>query len=223
MAYDLEEQEQIATLKAFWNQYGNFILTLITIILLAIAGWRGWGWYQSRQAAEASAVYEQLKAAAQAKDAAKVKDAAGTLFEKFGGTAYGQMGALLAAKAYHDAGDDKAAKAPLQWAVEKAQDEEFRQLARVRLAGILLDEKKFDEALKQLDAIGAKEFFALAADRRGDVLLAQGKKDEARTAYQSAWKTMDPSVEYRRLIDAKLTALGAAPEPIGTAAAASVK
>ena len=54
------------------------------------------------------------------------------------------------------------------------------------------------------------------------MLLAQGKKDEARAAYQSAWKTMDPSVEYRRLIDAKLTALGAAPEPIG-AADASVK
>ena len=84
MAYNLEEQEQIATLKAFWNQYGNFILTLITIVLLAIAGWRGWGWYQSRQAADASAVYEQLKSAVQAKDAAKVKDAAGTLFEKYG-------------------------------------------------------------------------------------------------------------------------------------------
>ena len=208
MAYDLEEQEQIATLKAFWNQYGNFILTLITIILLAIAGWRGWGWYQSRQAAEASAVYEQLKAAAQAKDAAKVKDAAGTLFEKFGGTAYGQMGALLAAKAYHDAGDDKAAKAPLQWAVEKAQDEEFRQLARVRLAGILLDEKAYDKALELLPMESAGRFAGEFADRRGDVMLAQGKRDDARAAYKLALEKLDERRPMRRLVQLKLDALG---------------
>ncbi|MFO1196707.1 MAG: tetratricopeptide repeat protein [Burkholderiaceae bacterium] len=208
MAYDLEEQEQIATLKAFWNQYGNFILTLITIILLAIAGWRGWGWYQSRQAAEASAVYEQLKAAAQAKDAAKVKDAAGTLFEKFGGTAYGQMGALLAAKAYHDAGDDKAAKAPLQWAVEKAQDEEFRQLARVRLAGILLDEKAYDKALELLPMESAGRFAGEFADRRGDVMLAQGKRDDARAAYKLALEKLDERSPMRRLVQLKLDALG---------------
>lgn len=208
MAYDLEEQEQIATLKAFWNQYGNFILTLITIILLAIAGWRGWGWYQSRQAAEASAVYEQLKAAAQAKDAAKVKDATGTLFEKFGGTAYGQMGALLAAKAYHDAGDDKAAKAPLQWAVEKAQDEEFRQLARVRLAGILLDEKAYDKALELLPMESAGRFAGEFADRRGDVMLAQGKRDDARAAYKLALEKLDERSPMRRLVQLKLDALG---------------
>jgi len=208
MAYDLEEQEQIATLKAFWNQYGNFILTLITIILLAIAGWRGWGWYQSRQAAEASAVYEQLKAAAQAKDAAKVKDAAGTLFEKFGGTAYGQMGALLAAKAYHDAGDDKAAKAPLQWAVEKAQDEEFRQLARVRLAGILLDEKAYDKALELLPMESAGRFAGEFADRRGDVMIAQGKRDDARAAYKLALEKLDERSPMRRLVQLKLDALG---------------
>ena len=208
MAYDLEEQEQIATLKAFWNQYGNFILTLITIILLAIAGWRGWGWYQSRQATEAAAVYEQLKVAAQAKDVAKVKDAAGTLFEKFGGTAYGQMGALLAAKAYHDAGDDKAAKAPLQWAVDKAQDEEFRQLARVRLAGILLDEKAYDKALELLPMESAGRFAGEFADRRGDVMLAQGKRDDARAAYKLALEKLDERSPMRRLVQLKLDALG---------------
>jgi predicted negative regulator of RcsB-dependent stress response len=208
MAYDLEEQEQIATLKAFWNQYGNFILTLITIVLLAIAGWRGWGWYQSRQAAEASAVYEQLKSAVQAKDAAKVKDAAGTLFEKYGGTAYGQMGALLAAKAYHDAGDDKAAKAPLQWAVEKAQDEEFRQMARVRLAGILLDEKAYDKALELLPMDSAGRFAGEFADRRGDVMLAQGKRDDARAAYKLALEKLDERSPMRRLVQLKLDALG---------------
>jgi len=208
MAYDLEEQEQIATLKAYWNQYGNFILTLVTIVLLAIAAWRGWGWYQQRQAGEASAVYEQLKVAVQAKDSAKVKDAAGTLFEKYGGTAYGQMGALLAAKAYHDAGDDKAAKAPLQWAMDKAQDEEFRHLARVRLAGILLDEKAYDKALELLPMESAGRFAGEYADRRGDVLLAQGKRDDARAAYKLALEKLDERSPMRRLVQVKLDTLG---------------
>jgi len=84
----------------------------------------------------------------------------------------------------------------------------------LRLAGLLLQAKDYDAALKQLDAAKAPTFAALVADRRGDVLLAQGKADEARVAYQAAWKAMDEKVEYRRLIDAKLTALGAAPKAL---------
>ena len=86
-----------------------------------------------------------------------------------------------------------------------------RFAGRLRLAGVLADQKKYDEALKQLDGTGSKEFEALVADRRGDILLAQGKAEEAKAAYRKAWDTMDPKVEYRRLIDAKLTSLGAAP------------
>ena len=92
-----------------------------------------------------------------------------------------------------------------------AHEAEYQTVARMRAAGLLLDQKKYDEALRQLDGATAVEFQALVADRRGDVLLAQGKKDDAKAAYQKAWQAMDPKVEYRRLIDAKLTALGAAP------------
>ena len=77
---------------------------------------------------------------------------------------------------------------------------------------MLLDQKKYDDALKVLDAVTAKEFEALASDRRGDVLLAQGKVEDAKAAFNKAWQAMDPKIDYRRLIDAKLTALGAAPE-----------
>lgn len=208
MAYDLEEQEQIDSLKAFWNQYGNFILTALTVVMLAIAGYRGWGWYQGQQSEQASVVYDTLRVAVERKDLTKVKDSAGTLFESYGRTVYGQMAALLAAKAYHEAGDLKAAKAPLQWAIDKAQDDEFRQIARVRLAGILLDEKAYDEGLKLLPMESAGRFAGEFADRRGDLLFAAGKTDEARAAYKLALEKLDERSPLRRAVQVKLDGLG---------------
>ena len=208
MAYDLQEQDQLDALKAFWNSHGNFLLTIVTIVLLAIAGWRGWGWWQQKQAVEAAAVYEQLREAVGRKDVAKVRDTAGRLFEGYGGTAYGSMAALLAARAYHDAGDTKAAKAPLQWAIDNAKDPAHRMLARLRLAGILLDEKAYDDGLKVLAVDDPGAFAAAFADRRGDLLLAQGKRDEARAAYRRAIDGLEPQAAIRPLVQMKLDALG---------------
>jgi predicted negative regulator of RcsB-dependent stress response len=183
MAYDLEEQDQIDAIKAFWNKYGNFLLTIVTVVLLVIAGWRAWGWYEQRQAVSASIVYEQLRDAVEKRDIARVKDASGTLFSQYGRTVYGQMAALMAARAYFEAGDLRAARAPLQWAMDNARDPEYRHLARIRLAGVLLDEQAYDEGLKLLTADAAGAFAGRYADARGDLLLAQGRPDEARAAY----------------------------------------
>ena len=210
MAYDLEEQEQLATLKAFWNRYGNFLLTLLTVVLLAIAGWRGWGWYQAREAAAAAVVYDQLQVAAQARDVDKVKAAAGTLVADYGRTAYGPMGALLAARVYFDAGDLKGARAPLQWVIDNARDEAMRHLARVRLAGVMLDQQAYDEGLRLLEGAAPAGFEAEWSDRRGDLLLAQGKTDAARAEYRTALEKAGKAAPLRRLIQLKLDALGGA-------------
>lgn len=208
MAYNLEEQEQLENLKAFWKQYGNFILTVITVAALAVAGWRGWGWYQAREAAQASAVYEQLREAAAARDIGKLRATAGTLFEQYGGTAYGEMAALVAARAYVDAGDPKAARLTLEWAVSNAKDDEFRHAARLRLAALLIDEKAYDEAGKLLAVDASGKFAGEYADRRGDLLVAQGKPDEARAAYRKALEALGPDSPMRRLVQLKLDALG---------------
>jgi predicted negative regulator of RcsB-dependent stress response len=210
MAYDLEEQDQIDALKAFWNKYGNFLLTVVTIVLLAIAGWRGWAWYEQRQSIEASAVYDQLRDAVGKKDVARVKDVSGTLFSQYSRTTYGQMGALMAARAYFDAGDLKAARAPLQWAIDNARDPEYRHLARIRLAGILLDEKAYDEGLKLLSVGDAGAFAGRYADARGDVLIALGRRDDARAAYREALERLDATSPLRPLVQMKLDSLGGA-------------
>jgi predicted negative regulator of RcsB-dependent stress response len=210
MAYDLQEQDQLDAFKAFWNRYGNLILAGVTVVLLVVAGWRGWGWWQQKQASEAAAVYEQLREAVERKDVNKVKQASGQLFESYSSTVYGSMGALVAARAYHDAGDLKAAKAPLQWAVDKAKDPEHRLIARLRLAGILLDEKAYDEGLKLLAAEEAGRYAGSVADRRGDLLLAQGKRDEARAAYKDALAKLEPGSALLPMVRMKLDALGGA-------------
>jgi predicted negative regulator of RcsB-dependent stress response len=218
---DLEEQEQLDQLKTFWKQYGNLVTWVLIAAMAAYAGWNGWNWWQRDQAAKSGAMFDQLDKAAQVGDA----DQAGRVFadmkDRFPRTAYTQQAGLLAAKVQFDKGQADAALATLAWVAANATESEYQTVARLRAAGVLLDQKKYDEALKQLDGATAPEFDALVADRRGDVLMAQGKKPEAKAAYLKAWQAMDAKVDYRRLIDAKLTALGAAPVVIDKAAEAA--
>jgi len=211
VAYDLEEQEQLDTLKAWWQKYGNLITTVVLVIALTFAAWNGWQWYQRNQAAGAAAAYEQLEAAAASKDAAKVKESAGILFDQYGRTTYAQMGALVAAKANFDAGDFKTAKAQLQWLVDNGRDENYKLVARLRLAGLLLDEGAGDEALKLVSMSVPAHFEAAFADRRGDILIAQNKPAEARVAYQLAYDKADAQGGYRQIVQLKLDALGTTP------------
>lgn len=214
---DLQEQEQLDQLKSFWNRFGNLITWVLVLALGAYAAWTGWNWWQREQAYKASAMYDALEQAAQSGDADRTGRVFGDLKERFPRTAFAQQGALLAARVQFDKGQADAAKATLTWAAEQGSQDELRAVARLRLAGLLADAKQYDEALKQLDGVKADGFEALAADRRGDVLQAAGRKDEAKTAYQAAWAAMDPKLGYRVLVEAKLTALGAAPAASGPA------
>jgi predicted negative regulator of RcsB-dependent stress response len=208
--YDLEEQEQLAELKGFWNQYGNLIVIAISAALLVIAAWRFWGWYQASQSAQAAAVYAELQKAAGANDAKKVRELAGSLLESHSGSLYAALGALISAKVHFDQGDLKTARVQLQWVVDKARDPEVRAVARLRLAAVLLDEKAYDDALKVLAEQPPASFEALFEDARGDVLIAQGKRAEARAAYQAALSKLGAGDDAaRELIQLKLDGAGA--------------
>lgn len=210
MALNNEEQESLDALKAFWNKYGTLLLSIVTVALLVVAGWRGWNWYQARQSNEAAVVYDQLVSAVQAKDSAKVKEVSGTIFEKYASSAYGQMTALVGARFYLETNDTKSAKPLLQWAMDKAKDDEFKTVARVRLAGVLIDEKALDEAAALLVAEPPAKFAGLVLDRRGDVLVAQNKPKEARQAYAQAMEKLDANSPLRSMVQLKLDGLGGA-------------
>ena len=210
MAYDLEEQEQIANFKAFWERFGNLISWALIIALGSYAAYNFWNSHQRSQAAEASGLYDGLTAAIQAKDAAKVQRITGDIESKFGSTAYAPMAALAAAKAAFDANDLKTAKAQLQWAVDHG-DDEYKAIAKLRLSGVLLDEKAYDQALAQLNGDFPAQFAGDVQDRRGDILVAQNKLAEARTAYQAALDKMEKSNPGRQVVQVKLDAIGGAP------------
>ena len=211
MAYDHDEQEQLASLKAWWNQYGNLLTWLLIIALSVYAGWTGWNYYQRNQTVQASQLYDEVQTAVAANDQAKVQRAAVDMQDKFGRTAYAQMAALAGAKAAFDADDLKAAKVQLQWTIDNARDEEYKAVAKIRLVGILLDEKAYDEGLKLLSGDFPAPFAGIVADRRGDILIAQEKVEEARAAYQAALEKTDQTNPGRQLIQLKLDAIGGAP------------
>lgn len=207
MAYDLEEQEQLASLKAFWNQYGNMLLWVLIIAAGAYAGYQYWSGQQRSQAADASALYDQLQAVLAAKDNAKVQRIAADVVTKYERSPYAQMSALAGAKSAFDANDLKTAKAHLRWVVEHGNDE-YRSIAKLRLAGVLLDEKAYDEAVKLLATDFLPQFAGAVADRKGDLLVAQNKLADARAAYQAALAAMDTKNPGRQLVQLKLEAIG---------------
>ncbi len=208
MAYDHEEQEQLATLQEWWKKNGNVMTWVLIAALAAYAGWTGWKYYQNNQAVQASQLYDELGKAVTAKDNVKVLRAATDMEQKFGGTTYAQMAALAAAKATFDANDQTNTKAQLQWVIDHGRDLEYKTLAKIRLAGVLLDEKAYDKGLEVLGGDVAPEFDSALADRKGDILVAQNKIDEARAAYQLALDKADPSNPSRQLIQIKLDAIG---------------
>jgi len=210
MALDLEEQEQLDALKQFWKQYGTLIITLAFLALATFAGVKGWNYYQRGQSEQASVLFGKLEEAVRKNDIAQTGSLGAEIIDKYGSTAYGPMAALLLAKTSHDNGDPAAAATRLLWAIDKARDDETAALARLRLAGIRLDEKKYDEALALLDAKHGQAFAPLYADLRGDVLAAQGKPAEARAAYKRALEKGLPNSNYRNVVQIKLDALGPA-------------
>jgi predicted negative regulator of RcsB-dependent stress response len=210
MAYDLEEQEQIAAIKGWWNDYGKLVLLVAIACLVTVAGFQGWRYYRAQQTERAATLYNQLMEAERGNDAKRVRDIAGQIIDSHGSSQYAGMAALAAAKAGVATGELEDAKKRLQWASERAKEDELRDVARLRLAGVLLDEKKYDEALKLLAVKSGDSFAMLYADLRGDVLSAQGKAADARKEYQQALDKSEANSNYRRLIELKIDALGEA-------------
>ncbi|MBP8271216.1 MAG: tetratricopeptide repeat protein [Sphaerotilus sp.] len=218
---DLEEQEQLDQLKHFWGKFGNLITWVLLVVLTAYAGWNGWQYWQRDQAAKAGGIYDELERSAQTGDADRVTKVWADLQSRYPSTSFAEQGGLLAARVQFDKGQADAARSTLEWVAANAKEDEYRALARLRLAGVHLEAKRFDEALKLVTADVPEAMTALAEDRRGDILQAQSKPAEAVASYQKAWKALGKEVDYRRLVEAKLVALGAAPQVESAASGAA--
>jgi predicted negative regulator of RcsB-dependent stress response len=208
MAFDLEEQEKLDELKAWWDRWGNLVSFALAGLLVAAAGWQWWKNHQAAQAVEAAAVFDRLDQAADAGDAKAVREIGGMIIDKYPGTGYAPRAALILAGVNLSQKDSKSARAQLQWAVEHAREAGLKDVARLRLAAVLLDAKEYDAAMGELNASHSDAFAPRFNDLKGDVLMAQGKPQEAKAAYDAAYKALDDKNPLRQLVGFKLDALG---------------
>ena len=206
--YDLDEQERLDELKAWWKRWGTLVMIGLAVVIAGAAGWRYWQNRVVTQSLEAASVYEQLTRSLAANDAKAAREAGAMLIEQYKGTAYAPRAALLLARLNVGAKDLKSAQAQLEWAAANSKEPAVRDLARLRLAGVQLDQKQYDAALKTLSATHSDAFAFRFHDLKGDVLLAQDKPAEARAAYQAAFGKMAEDNPYRNIVELKLDALG---------------
>ena len=208
MAYDLEEQESLDQLKAWWEKWGTAVLSVITVGCLAFAAWNGWNWYQRYQGSKATIAYVQLQNAIYQNDTKNVKSIADGLIEDYGTTIYAPLGALASAAAEVQEGNLDLARDRLVWVIEKSGHPEYDTIARVRLAGVELSAKKPEAALKALEpAKPVPDQTALVEDRLGDVYYAMNDFEKARAAWQKAVEVAGEQSPIRGVLHYKLASL----------------
>lgn len=219
---DLEEQEQLDQLKHFWKQYGNAISWILIVFASVFASWNFYQYWQRTQATQAAAMYGEVERVLTTADTAKIDRSFQDMKERFASTTYAQQAGLLIAKHYQTVGNVNAAKVALEWVAEHSSDQGYQAIAKLRLAGILMESKSFDAALQQLTGVFPVGFDALVADRKGDIYVLQGKKKEAIAEYEKSYKNFAEQIEYRRLVEVKLNSLGIDPLIRNTAALTAV-
>ncbi len=210
MAYDLQEQESIDQLKAWWEKWGTPITAVVCAGCLAFAGWNGWQWWKRNEAAKAAGAYMALQQAALANDVKNIASLSNGLLESYGSTVYAPLGALVASKAALAAGNLDEAAAKLKWIVDQSGRPEFDTIARVRLAGIYFDAGKLDDAIAVLDGAKPTERQnSLVLDRRGDVLAAKGDVKGARECWMKVLEAPYRGDPILKVVEYKLNALPA--------------
>ena len=213
--YDLEEQERLAALKDWWDKWGLWVQLALAAFVIGLLSVQGWRYYQKGEAEQAEAMFKSVQKTAQevaaSKEAKKLSDAATAIADKYPSSFFATEAQLMAAKAAFEGKDLAASKTHLQWVADKGRDS-HRNVARIRLAGVLLEEKKYDDALKVIDAVKEEGFISLAADLKGDIFAAQGRTDDARAAYQVAVDKADTRSALKNVSQAKLDSVGGAIE-----------
>ena len=205
---DLDEQEQLATLKHFWDKYGRIVTAVLTVVALSYAGWTGWNVWQTGLEQKSAVRFDEMSRAVASGDIAKTDRVFADMKEQFGATSYAAQAALLDARMNYEKGNVDTTKAALQWLVDSSAEAAYRDVARLRLGGVLIEAKQYEQAIKVLSSDISKPFTALAADRVGDAYSLQNKTEEAKAQYLKAYASLPPGDEYRKMIDVKLARMG---------------
>jgi predicted negative regulator of RcsB-dependent stress response len=207
------EQEEAEKLKAWWKEYGNSLIIGVLLGAGLLFGYKYWSQHQEQRLEAASDLYEQMTQGLRQSQADAARQAGQKLVNEYAATPYAGLAALLLARQSFEAGDKAAARTHLQWAVEHAKDPATIHTARLRLARLLLDASEQDAAAALLRVQETGGFEAEYQELRGDLFALQGRRDEARAAYQSALKAAGEASAYSRILTMKLDDLGTEKQP----------
>lgn len=202
--YDLEEQEKLDELKAWWKRWGSLAMFGAAALVAAAAGWQWWQSKQAGHAVAAASAYEKLAIAIEKKDDKTARDIGAALKQDFADTAFAPRAALVLARLAVVDKKPEDAKKELEWAAaHTAAEPGLRDIAMLRLASVLYDAKDYDGALKLLGQPHDPEFKARFEDLRGDILISQGKVADANKAYEASLAALKPDSPYRQLVEVK--------------------
>jgi predicted negative regulator of RcsB-dependent stress response len=209
----LSDKEQVERLRQWWRENGWFLIGGVAIGLLALYGYRQYFAYQDRQAEAAGALYASVKQATDDSDTTAAETALAQLRSEFPDHAYTHQAALLVASSEIVANPDGAVD-KLRFTMEQSSDPELAMIARLRLARVLAYREQYQDALALLNVAEPGQFAGRIAEIKGDIHVALGDSNAARTAYLEAMITPGAELLDRNFLQMKLADLpGAAPEP----------
>lgn len=212
------QDEQIAELKAWWEDYGRSVLVGVFVAVVGTGGWTFWQSYTTQQAEQASAIYDKMlddyqsleqvlyrpqneKQAKNKKSERVVKLAAfqesvNSLKKEYGRTEYAQYARLLNAKYYIIENDYKAAEKELQDVLDHRPNENIELLTKLRLARVMVENNELDDALKIAEAnINGKGYESAFLELSGDIYFYKDEKEKALNAYTKARELTDKPSE----------------------------
>lgn len=199
----LTEQEQIDLLKGWIKQYSLVILSGVVMAGIVIMGWRYWQQRQNKIMSHASALYDEMLTSRAQNDSQNMQNQADKLMTHYGKTVYSEMAAFALARDATSKKDFTTAESQLRFVITQGHVVAFRQIARIRLARVLLAEQKPEESLHTLSKVDDKTFNGLIDEVRGDAYLALKKIDMARESYQKALDELPNAEVMRPLLQMK--------------------
>jgi predicted negative regulator of RcsB-dependent stress response len=201
----IHDDEQFQKLKAWWDKHGTALLIIIALVAALNFGWQYFHSFRVKKAEQASLIYEQLLAANLNNQKDDFQMLAQQLRDNYAHTPYASLGQLLMAHNDINNNDIPAAEKDLQWVIDHGNGNGLKEIAKLREARLLLENKKPDEALATLEKVEDKTFLPLIHLVRGDILLSLGKNKEALDEYNAAKKDQNPSTPFAEIIELKIS------------------
>ena len=220
MSVYMTEAEQLETIKKWWLRHQSFITIILSIVLLAVAGYRYWNWHMEKTTQQASAAYENMMVAVSTHDDKSAQSYANQLIANHEQTIYAMTAHLTLAKIFISQEKNAKAREELAYVAHHAKDSPLKPIATIRLSRLLLSKHHYDKALAELATLNGSTYMPVINELKGDVFSAMGDYSKAVTAYQTALKDGEVMGVYNHFLEMKLDAVAVKVEPkvaVGTA------